>query len=334
MSDLNIQLLDTGDNFILVSADTTTEIEYGQLAVCLVNTDYNDMFNLISDFLQSNRILRLAMDLQNSNKDELNTGTIKPEIINLIIRSLYQPISEQLAEEYLTKEQSVIISLLLIADIRSRIEGTKIDLSKTDYYIPLIFSDKKLHQHVRDILLQQKFAYSSPLQDKMNKVQLTSSIIVTEQGQPYQSYTITDIFDYLILDLQKYLIGKKKVNECQCCQKLFIPKYRSSEKFCTFNNSACKEKMKRTPNDQFIECRTQFRGYQSGRIHNYSTEEQYSSDFLNTLYTKWSKECGEKYTYYKGKDDLQGYKDWFKTTKFTAETLKEEWEKYQKEQEN
>lgn len=168
----------------------------------------------------------------------------------------------------------------------------------------------------------------------MNKVQLTSSIIVTEQGQPYQSYTITDIFDYLILDLQKYLIGKKKVNECQCCQKLFIPKYRSSEKFCTFNNSACKEKMKRTPNDQFIECRTQFRGYQSGRIHNYSTEEQYSSDFLNTLYTKWSKECGEKYTYYKGKDDLQGYKDWFKTTKFTAETLKEEWEKYQKEQEN
>lgn len=333
MAEMNVQLLDTGDNFILVSADTTTEIEYGQLAVCLVNTDYNDMYHLISDFLQSNRILRLAMDLQNSNKDELNTGTIKPEFINLIIRSLYQPISEHLAKEYLNKEQSIIISLLLMADIRSRIEGTKIDLSKTDYYIPLIFSDKVLHQHVRDILLQQKFAYSSPLQDKMNKVQLTSSIIVTEQGQPYQSYTITDIFYYLILDLQKYLIGKKKVNECQCCQKLFIPKYRSSEKFCTFNHSACKEKMKRTPNDKFIEYRTKFRGYQSGRIHNYSTEEQYTSEFLNLMYKNWSKECSEKYAYYKGKDDLQGFKDWFNTTKFTAETLKEEWENYQNEQE-
>ena len=334
MADLNVQLLDTGDNFILVSADTSTEIEYGQLAVCLVNTDYNDMYNLISDFLQSNHILRLAMDLQNSDRDELKTGTIKPELINLIIKSLYQPISEYLAKEYLTPEQSVIISLLLMADIRSRIEGTKVDLSKVEYYIPLIFSDKKIHKHMKKILLHDNVAYTSPLQDKMNNVQLTSSIIITEQGQPYQSYTITDIFDYLILDLQKYLIGKKKVNECRCCTKLFIPQYRSSEKYCSFNNSACKEKMKRTPNDIFIECQTQFRGYQSGRIYNPSTEKQYPSEFLKNLYKNWSKECSDKYALYKGKDDLQGYKNWFETTKFTAETLKAEWEKYQKEQEN
>lgn len=334
MADLNIRLLDTKDNFILVSDDTATEIEYGQLAVCLVNTDYNDMYHCISDFLQSNSALKVAMDLQNSTNDTLSTATIKPEIINLIIRSLYQPVSEHLAKEYLTKEQSVIISLLLMADIRSRIEGTKIDLSKTDCYIPLVFSNKELHQHVRDLLLQKKFAYISPLQDKINNIQLTSSIIITEQGQPYQSYTITDVFDYLILDLQKYLTGKKKVNECQCCQKLFIPKYRNSEKFCTFNNSACKEKMKRTPNDKFIECQTQFRGYQSGRIHNYSTEKQYTSEFLNHIYKNWSKECSEKNAYYKGKDDLQGFRNWFDTTKFTAERLKEEWEHYQKEQEN
>lgn len=88
MADLNIQLLDTNDNFILISSDTTTEIEYGQLAVSLVNTDYDDMYNMISTFLQSNHVLKVAMDLQNSNITDLNTGTIKPEIINLIIKSL------------------------------------------------------------------------------------------------------------------------------------------------------------------------------------------------------------------------------------------------------
>ena len=210
MTDLNIQLLDTGENFILISADTETEISYGQLAVSLVNTNYNDIYNLLTDFLQSNHLLKLAMDLQNSSISDCNTGTINPKIINLTIKSLYKILHEYLGKEYLTIEQSSIITLLLMADIRSRLENSKINLDKPELYIPLIYSDQDLHQHIKNILLQQNFASCSPLQDKINRIQLSSSIIITNQGQPFQSYTITDIFDYVILDLQKYLTGEKK----------------------------------------------------------------------------------------------------------------------------
>lgn len=330
MADLNIQLLDTNDNFILVSSNTTTEIEYGQLAVSLVNTDYDDMYNMISTFLQSNHVLKVAMDLQNSNITDLNTGTIKPEIINLIIKSLYKPMSELLSKEYLNEKQSAIITLLLMTDIRSRLEGTKIDLNIPEYYIPLIYSDKNLHQHVKDILLQHDFTFISPLQNKINQISLTSSIIFTEHGQPYQSYTITDIFDYLILDLMKYLNSKKNVNECYSCGKLFYPKYRCTERYCYFNNNACKAKMKRTPVDEFAKCRDDFRGYQSGRTHNVSTELQYPSDFLENVYNKWSKLCTKKYAEYKNKNDLNGFKNWFEQTKFTSERLKNEWNNYSK----
>lgn len=331
MADLNIQLLDTGENFILISADTETEIEYGQLAVSLVNTDYNDMYDLLSDFLQSNRLLRLATDLQGSS----HAGTLKPEIISLITKSLYKPMHEFLGKEYLTPQQAVIITMLLMADIRSRLADTIIDLDKPEYYIPLIYSDVELHQHIRNILLEKDFAFINPLQDRINQVQLTSSIIITKCGQPFQSYTITDIFDYLILDLQKYLTGKKKVNDCKCCGKLFYPKYRSSELYCYFNNSDCKEKMKRKTDDEFAKKRDAFRGYQSGRIWNESTLKQYNddTDVLKYIYKKWSKECTEKYHEYKSKDDLKGFDDWFNRTKFTPDRLKQEYEEYLKTKE-
>lgn len=334
MADLNIQLLDTGENFILVSADTETEIDYGQLALSLVNTNYDDIYILLTDFLHSNRILRLAMDLQLSPNKDYNTGTIKPDIINLIIKSLYNPLHEYLGKEYLTSEQAGIITLLLMADIRSRLENTKIDLNTPEFYIPLIYSNPDLHQHIRNILLQQDFTYNSPLQDKINHIQLTSSIIITSQGQPFQSYIITDIFDYLILDLQKYMTGTRKVNQCYCCNKLFFPKYRSSEKYCYFNNSACKEKMKRTKNDKFAIRRDDFRGYQSGRVWNVSTEKQYPNDFLKDVYKEWSKECTKEYNKYKSKDDLDGFEKWFDNTKFTADTLKIKYEEWKLQQNN
>ena len=148
MTEINVKLLDTGENFILESADTSTEIEYGQLAISIVNTDYDDIYNLIADFIKSNRVLKLAMDLQNSSNDELTSGTIKPEILNIILKELYAPIYEYVAKEYLNEQQAVIITLLIMADIRSRLTKATIDLDNPDYYIPLIYSNKELHTFI------------------------------------------------------------------------------------------------------------------------------------------------------------------------------------------
>lgn len=163
MAELNIQLLDNGENFILVSADTSTEIEYGQMAISIVNTDYNDMYSLIDDFIRSNRILKLAMDLQNSSNDELSAGTIKPEILNMILKELYVPIYENIAKEYLSDQQAVIITLLIMSDIRSRLTGTVIDLNNPDYYIPLVYSNKELHNLITQLLLREDTSSLSSL---------------------------------------------------------------------------------------------------------------------------------------------------------------------------
>ena len=49
MTNLNIQLLNWR-RFHTGIADTETEIKYGDLAISLVNTNYDDIYNLIADF--------------------------------------------------------------------------------------------------------------------------------------------------------------------------------------------------------------------------------------------------------------------------------------------
>ena len=45
---------------------------------------------------------------------------------------------------------------------------------------------------------------------------------------------------------------------------------------------------------------------------------------------EWSKQCGKKYAEYKSKNDLQGFKNWFKKTRFTSDRLEEAYEKQTK----
>ena len=182
MTEINVKLLDTGKNFILVSADTSTEIEYGQLAISIVNADYDDIYNLIADFIKSNRVLKLAMDLQNSSNDELASGTIKPEILNIILKELYAPIYEYVAKEYLNEQQAVIITLLIMADIRSRLTKATIDLDNPDYYIPLIYSNKELHTFITQLLLKKDTSSFCSLQDKINSIPISSSVFINNQA--------------------------------------------------------------------------------------------------------------------------------------------------------
>ena len=93
-------------------------------------------------------------------------------------------------------------------------------------------------------------------------------------------------------------------------------------------------KMKRTKNDKFAIKRDDFRGYQSGRVWNVSTEKQYPNDFLKDVYKEWSKECTKEYNKYKSKDDLDGFEKWFDNTKFTADTLKIKYEEWKLQQNN
>lgn len=332
MDRLGIALLDTGKHFTLVSEKLDTGIEYGMFALSLINTNYNDMLSCISDFLQNNNYLNMAMDLQ---KRKYHDSEINGAVADLILKPLRKPIAQTLATEYLDSMQSFMISLLLVAEIRNKITSAKVDLSDPTVYIPSIYADKALHEHIKNTLLKKEFVFSDPMQDKINELEFPMSITITSDGEALPTYYLQDTFSYLILDIQKYLSSSKTINECLCCHRLFYTKYRDSEKYCRLRRKdtplLCNEIMKRNAKNktEFAEVRNSARGFQGGRISHPSTQKQYDSNFLRQLYDDWSAECSVKYNEYLSQDDLQGFKNWVESTKFTSDRLKEIWEQYQ-----
>lgn len=332
MDRLGIALLDTGKHFTLVSEKLDTGIEYGMFALSLINTNYNDMLSCISDFLQNNHYLNMAMDLQ---KRKYHDSEINGAVADLILKPLRKPIAQTLATEYLDSMQSFMISLLLVAEIRNKITSAKTDLSDPTVYIPSIYADKALHEHIKNTLLKKEFVFSDPMQDKINELEFPMSITTTSDGEALSTYYLQDTFSYLILDIQKYLSSSKTINECLCCHRLFYTKYRDSEKYCRLKHKdtplLCNEIMKRNAKNKtgFAEVRNSARAFQSGRINNDSTQKQYDRNFLRQLYDDWSAECTVKYNEYLSQNDLYGFTDWIERTKFRADRLKELWKQYQ-----
>lgn len=325
MDNLGIALLDTGKHFTLVAPKIDTGMEYGMFALSLINTDYNEMLSCISDFLQNNSPLKVAMDLQNG---QYRDRVINSEIANIILKPLCKPIAQTLAKEYLNGMQAYMVSLLLMAEIRKNITNAKIDLSDPTVYIPSIYADKILHEHIKNVLLKKDIAFLDPIQDKINELEFPMSITITSDGEALPTYYLQDTFTYLMLDIQKYLSSSKTIKECLCCHRLFFIKSKR-EKYCRLKRQdtpfLCHEIMKRNAKNstEFTEVRNSARGYQSSRINNESTQKQYDSNFLRQLYVDWSAECTEKYNEYLSQNDLQGFKDWIESTKFSAGRLKE-----------
>lgn len=334
MDNLGIALLDTGKHFTLVSEKLDTGMEYGNFALSLINTDYNEMLSCALDFLQNNHYLNMAMDLQ---KGRYHDSRINSEVADLILKPLHKPIAQTLAKDYLNGMQAYMVSLLLVAEIKNNIMDSDIDLSDPTVYVPSIYADKALHGHIRNILLKKKFAFSDPTQDRINELEIPMSITTTNEGEALSTYYLQDTFSYLMLDIQKYLSSSKTIKECLCCHRLFYPKYRDSEKYCRLKHQdthfLCDEIMKRknaSNNNEFSKSRDRARGYQSNRINNESTKKQYNVDFLRQLYYEWSAECTVKYNEFLSQNDLQGFKDWIESTKFTADRLKEKGEQQRK----
>lgn len=326
MDSLGIALLDTGKHFTLVSEKLDTGMEYGNFALSLINTDYNKMLSCVSDFLQNNHYLNMAMELQ---KEKYHDSRINSAVADLILKPLCKPIAQTLAKSYLNDMQVYMVSLLLVAEIKNNIMGTAdIDLSNPTVYVPPIYADKTLHGHIRNILLKKEFAFSAPIQDRINELEIPMSITTTNEGEALPTYYLQDTFSYLILDIQKYLSSSKTIKECLCCHRLFYPKYRGSEKYCRLKHQGtyllCNEIMKRNAsnNNEFSKARERARGYQSNRIHNESTQKKYDVNFLQQIYAEWSAECTMKYNEYLSNNNLQGFQDWIEATKFTAERLK------------
>lgn len=185
MDNLGIALLDTGKHFTLVSEKLDTGMGYGNFAISLIGTDYDKMLSCISDFLQDDHYLNMAMDLQ---KGKYHDHKINSAVADLILKPLCKPIAQTLAKDYLNGNQAFMVSLLLIAEIKKYIMDADIDLSDPTVYIPPIYSDKTLHNHIKNVLLKKDFAFLDPIQDKINELEFPMSITMTSEGEALSTY--------------------------------------------------------------------------------------------------------------------------------------------------
>ncbi len=335
MANIGIDLLDTGESFILVADDVISVMRYGEFALALINSDYDKMIQCTTNFIKHNHALRVAADLQQSAFKDI---ALDDRMANMILFPLFSDVADATGECYLTENQRKLIALLLLAEIRSKITAGTIDLTAPTSYIPEIFSDRKLNQYIRDSLLKKDASFSAPIADKIAQMQISSSLIPTiskdKGAEILTTYHLEDTLTYLLLDLQRYASSVvKTLKECQCCGRLFYPQFRQSEKYCRLPHKGttrlCSEIMHSSPNDGFAKARNDARAYQSSRVNNASTKKKYDEKFLLQLYDDWSSECGIKFVEYKSGDDLQGFADWIEQTKFTAIELKRLWAEYQ-----
>ena len=332
MADNYVKLIDVDTGFIIVSSNMRVEIEYGQFAISLANSSCNDMYKLFSDFITHNHYLEMAQQLQ---KKSILPRLIGEDVIDLIFKDLYAPTTQLLAKDDISPQQAMAISRLLLHElIYNFMNDKQIDLNHLINYIPLIFASDEVHQHIRKMLLTNTSAFTSDLQNEINQLNIPMSIMTLDDGTPVTVYEIENTLSYLVLDLQKYFLSKKRVVECHNCHKLFYPNYRKSEIYCRYEHAdgskTCNIKMQHSTDDDFAKLARRARGYQHSRCYNSSTQQKYNKtpDFLSSLYEEWSSECRQQHIYFKELDDFKGFQKWVDDTKFTANKLEELFQKY------
>lgn len=327
--DTFIKLIDTDKSFIVVTENIEAKMEYGAMALAIANTKFDDMHALIKNFITQNRILKTAEQLQSSY---YLSHTLEKSFIDIIFQDLYPLMSELLTYSGLESMQSKIVTRLIFQEVKNNFLNEDIDLSEPNNYIPAVFAYKELHQHVKDSLLKKESVFTSELQEEINQIGISTAIRISEDGTPLTVFYLQDIFSYLIVDIQKYILSKKYVNECECCHRFFYPLYRSTERYCRFPNKdkgkTCNLIMQHSKDDDYAKLARRARGYQHNRCTNESTVKKYKQQFLTDLYKDWSTDCSKQQRYFKIQDDYKGFEKWVSETRFTAEQLKKKYEEY------
>ncbi|MBR6770085.1 MAG: hypothetical protein IKM28_02365 [Lachnospiraceae bacterium] len=294
-------ILDSGKEFIVVSEQKKiTAFEYGQFCLSVCNMDYDKTEERVQMYSEKNYEIK--------------------DMLSHCINSLY-----------LTWEQANVV----IEMIAEEINENGVIVGGVDS-LPDIYKNKELRHHIRKLLERDFSVCESEIQSELDSVILNQSIIMFD-GVPMTGYFLNTIKDFLIVDVQKFLLSNCVIKECEYCKRLFIPS-RKSDKYCRLPNLerlTCGELAhKNRSKTDFERLCDKARPEQRSTLINISTTKKYDVDILQQMYDDWSLECGKQYKKYKAKNDLGGFKKWIEKTKYTPSKIKNEYQKRLKTKEN
>ena len=299
---LSYMILDTGSNFLIhTEKNEDIAFEYGLFTLSVCNIDFDKTNKRLNQYFQK----------------EANISDAVAHSFNSI---------------YLSWEQTEVLVNMIAEEIQNNIDDGMANV--IDDVIPPLYKYKDYHIHFRKILLRDSTAFTSDIQREFDSVVISQSIVMLDDGLAVSGYYLNTIEDFLLLDIQKYLLSSRIVKECDYCNRLYIPK-RKSDKYCrlpNFEKLTCNElaHKNRTKTD-FERLRDKARPEQRASLINDSTIKKYDADILQKMYEDWSDECGIQFKKFKAKDDLAGFEEWIIKTKYTADRIKKEYAKREKQ---
>lgn len=299
---LSYMILDTGSNF-LIHTEKNEDIvfEYGLFTLSVCNIDFDKTNRRLNQYLQK----------------EANISDAVAHSFNSI---------------YLSWEQTEVLVNMIAEEIQNNIDDGMANV--IDDVIPPLYKYKDYHIHFRKLLLRDSTAFTSDIQREFDSVVISQSIVMLDDGLAVSGYYLNSIEDFLLLDIQKYLLSSHIVKECDYCKRLYIPK-RKSDKYCrlpNFEKLTCNELAHRNRNKtDFERIRDKARPEQRASLINDSTIKKYDVNLLQDMYQDWSDECGIQFKKFKAKDDLSGFEKWIIKTKYTADRIKKEYAEREKQ---
>lgn len=331
MSKTNLLLIDLQDSFAIITEKRKIKIEYGLYSMMIGSLSYDNLIKIFNsndfqDLIGTVAELRSTHAYMGTNQF---SADIQEKCISYIkenIASFYTPLYKLLDTGHLKKQQLSCITELFLHEFTEHMLADYFQRNDKYTYIPSVLYHEDFRLHIKSLLLRNTKNLSSSLQQEMNNLEITTTITMYKNF-PYTVYHITNTLDFLLLDLQKYLTGKKNAKECEYCERFFYPVQRSSAKYCRLphknTDKTCDYIMHHRPKDELEELYNTAKRQQAKKRDYPANIDKYGYELLDKFYQDWKTECDQKYAIARRTKDKTSFQQWIEKSKFKKKRLEE-----------
>lgn len=308
---------------------TIGSLKLESVSALFASDEFKDIvgfFNEYQQYIDYANIRNLFFNPNGNNKKDFFE-----EKISLLFNQLFYMLHEALNTGHLSDKQLDLICRLFTNDFCYAMCSDTFKWDDSTTFIPIPLYDEVFQQHLRGLLLRDTSFLSDKIQKEMNNLNLTMSINI-ENGKAYSVFHLTTCYDFLLLDLQKYLEQKRTLIECKNCKRLFFPFQRSSAKYCHLphkeTDKTCDYLSHLHHPDIYKNACNKAKKYQA-RFRDYDrNKEIYTDNFLVQAYDDWKSTCELKCIQAELAQNLQGFIQWTKDTRFTRKYLNKLYQEY------
>lgn len=334
MADTTLLLVDLQDSFAIITKHQKVKIDYGLYSMMISSVIFDDIIATFNDERFTDIIgeiaeLRSTLQYINLNHPTPDMQDKCIELIKELSSLLYVPLRSLLNTGHLKSKQLSTITNLFVNEFTNHLLSDYFCFEDRNTYVPSVLHNIDFKAHIKSLMLHSTKNLSHSLQQEMNNLKLTATVTMIK-GTPYTVYHITNTLEFLLVDLQKYLTGKKTAKKCLYCQRLFFPVHRSTVDYCPLpykeTGKSCYYLKRHTPKDD-LEALYFYAKRQQKKKCDYPTNvDKYGLKFLDDILQEWKKDCENQYAKVRRTNNISDFENWIEQTKFKKHRLEELYE--------